>query len=669
VPRRGYRFIAPVERLNGNAAAIAEAKPEPSPRRTKQWRWLAGAGVTAVLLVAALGGWRAYHSPKKTLNFGPRDWVLISSFENRTGNPLLDGTLEHALGRELSNSQFVNVVPRERAGDALRLMRKPLDTKIDAALGREICLRDGGIRALLTGRVEKLGTTYVMSANLVNPENGVTVASLSEEDAADSQMAAAIRRLSNRVRETLGEKRTLVQQSNQRLEKVTTPSLRALQLYSRADELMRTDQSQAEAGELLKQAVAEDPNFASAHMLLGWTYANREKYAEAKTEFQRALDLADTTSDRERLFIQGSYYENVEKNSAMAKETYEALLRLYPDHYWAANEVKSYYLDRGQWDDFWRFVVRIVDLRPDDLRIINLAACGMYANKNLDGAKPYVERSRKLVAAGALDLVDVEVLPISYKWSQGDITEARSDFLKLRGTAKQHRVDPFLFWSFGELAEVEKLAQNESDWFAKNALLGMNFYLKGDLPEAKKHFREMLKDPKYGGYWPQVVGPSGLWSEVEKNIRKASPDSPLVQIIQGEDALERGQTQKAITLLEKGIAAIHTLPTGAFYTGSEALARAYEWRGNFEAALRVLRQASDAKGKTYNCFSGFMSGAWWQRDKLQLADLYRKMNRIREAEQVENELRKMLIYADPDHPIVLALKEREILSTSIPRQN
>jgi len=58
----------------------------------------------------------------------------------------------------------------------------------------------GGIRAMLTGRVEKLGTVSVLSAQFVDPARGAAVASLSEEDPAGSQMAAAVRRLSNRVR-------------------------------------------------------------------------------------------------------------------------------------------------------------------------------------------------------------------------------------------------------------------------------------------------------------------------------------------------------------------------------------------------------------------------------------------------------------------------------------
>jgi hypothetical protein len=105
----------------------------------------------------------------------PWDWVLVVGFENRTGEPLFDGRLQYALERELSNSRFVNVVPRERVEEVLRMMKRPADTSIDFALAREICLRDGDIRALLTGRAEKLGSTYVFSVRLIQSKDGTTV--------------------------------------------------------------------------------------------------------------------------------------------------------------------------------------------------------------------------------------------------------------------------------------------------------------------------------------------------------------------------------------------------------------------------------------------------------------------------------------------------------------
>jgi hypothetical protein len=53
-----------------------------------------------------------------------------------------------------------------------------------------------------------------------------------------------------------------------------------------------------------------------------------------------------------------------------------------------------------------------------------------------------------------------------------------------------------------------------------------------------------------------------------------------------------------------------------------------------------------------------MLGAWWLRTELQLADLYRAMGRVNDAEEVENELRRMLTYADANHPILSELRKR-----------
>ena len=230
------------------------------------------------------------------------------AIKNRTGEAVLDGTLEYALERELSNSRFVNVVPRERIDDALRLMKKPPETKVDAALGREICLRDGGIRAVLSGRVEKLDNTYMLSASLVEPSGGVTVAGFSEEAVGQKGLVPAVRRLSSRVREALGENLSLIQQSGQELEKVTTPSLRALQLFSQADALIPQGKDDV-AEQLLKQAVAEDPKFASGYTHLAWTIRNQGRSEEEyRPHAERAIELSEKVSERERYFILGSYY-------------------------------------------------------------------------------------------------------------------------------------------------------------------------------------------------------------------------------------------------------------------------------------------------------------------------------------------------------------------------
>ena len=255
-------------------------------------------GVTLFLLVGLVAWMGIGSSPNpEGLSFQERDWVLIADFENRTGESVLDGVLEYALEREIANSQFVNVVPSERVQDSLRLMKKPPETVVDASVGREICLRDGGIRALLAGRVEKLGSVYVLSVEVINPVQGVSVASATQEAAGEEQIWAAVRELSSWARQTLGETISQIQKSTEKLEKVTTPSLPALKLYSQAMAMSYQQSPRSSPGvvsegkfllpsswvtmePLLRQAVAEDPEFASAHMWLAWTLLSQDKHAE-----------------------------------------------------------------------------------------------------------------------------------------------------------------------------------------------------------------------------------------------------------------------------------------------------------------------------------------------------------------------------------------------------
>src|ERR1041385_1544338 len=109
----GYRFIAAVEvvrELPGTEPAASI--PAANARFNLLWAGL------AALVILAVSAALFYSRRAPAIAFQNRDWVLIASFENRTGEKLLDGAMEYALERELSNSRFVNVTPRERVQDA-----------------------------------------------------------------------------------------------------------------------------------------------------------------------------------------------------------------------------------------------------------------------------------------------------------------------------------------------------------------------------------------------------------------------------------------------------------------------------------------------------------------------------------------------------------------------
>jgi DNA-binding winged helix-turn-helix (wHTH) protein/predicted Zn-dependent protease len=680
VPRRGYRFVAAVKQVQ----PVEEGQSKWPPLFSNRRRVILTVTVAAAFLLLITAGWmfraRLSLPPKETFSFHERDWVLIASFENRTGEPLFDGTIESALERELSSSRFVNVNSSERTGDILRLMKKPPATKIDAALGREICLRDGGIRVLLTGNVGKLGTTYVMGVNLIDPYRNQTVASASEEAANQESLWPAIRRLSNWTRETLGETLPTIQQSSEALEKVTTPSLRALQLYTQGMALVNEGAwpfipSQGGAPEqVLRQALTEDPEFASAYIMLAFMLRNQNKpQQEWGPPSQRALDLSGRTSEREWYFIDGSYYL-LRQQYEKAVSPFEALVRQYPDHFWGRNNLAWTYFYLGRWQEYITQFAQAAELRPNDLRINRLAAWNLL-QRDMDEARRVAERAAKVITpemaiAHPYEVAWIQLFPVHDLWVRGDTESALNELDRWAQTvdSRQGRErDAFAknigscYLAFGKLRAAEELFQKlpEKDG-DRDSFRAEVAYITGDIANFRKLLR---KHNKPNPLKAALLAHVGLTDEAQKLLSKTKklPGSRseliqiLIRIAEGEIALSRGRTSEAISLLQDAVPAVRWNSSSAFFMESESLADALERQGDLQKAAQVLERASQQKAIAYE--NEGSTGHYWLRVQGRLAQLYRKLGRFEEAENAEAEHSKMLAYADHAHPMPLQMQQ------------
>ena len=615
-------------------------------------------------------------SPRtKPLSFQERDWVLIADFENHTGESVFDGVLEYALEREISNSQFVNVVPRERIEDTLKLMRKSLDTRIDKTLGREICLRDGGIKALLTGRVEKLDSTYLLSVQVINPGQGHAIASGSAEAAGQKQVLSALRSLSNWARETMGERLALIEESERKLEKVTTPSLQALQLFTKAEALISQGRSDL-AEELLNQAIDVDSEFASAHIYLAHAIRNESKPPEKYLPHaERAFQLAETTGDRERYFIQGSYY-SMKGEPESAIHAYETLLSLYPDHFWATNNLVAHYSRFGQEQRAVNYASRLAKLRPTDITSNGLAARALVL---LDGdlirARPYLNRALNLMTPEDIEGDGVVVnwlmfFPAFEALVQGDPQTALLEADRVSQTLKglgpsagwRARRLGILYLALGKLQAAQELFEG------MNLFLSGTAYVKGDDGAMKKYLRQMVTaDDSIGITERRGLGPlpaillvrAGLSSEAEKMLhlyagRFSGNRAKEIDIARGALALSRGNITEGMEMIER------TLPlvdrpgaAGTYFMGCEILANAWRRQGDLGKAAQLLEEASEKK--SFFFAQTLLNVPLWMELRLQLAQVYREMGRDEDAREIEEDLRKHLAYADADHPLLLQL--------------
>ena len=200
---------------------------------------------------------------------------------------------------------------------------------------------------IIAGRIDQLGGVYTIGARAIEPHSGRTIVSVSEQAPHKEALVPALQRFTDRLRELLGE---LPQRSGspQPVERVTTPSLRALRLYTESYRLgFRTKWEGAL--DLAQEAVAVDPEFASAQIWLAWalfrTGADKREYLPVA---QHAVDLSREVDDIERFWISASYH-SLAGDDEEAVGAHEALLQLKPDHYWALNNIQGLYRRQGRW--------------------------------------------------------------------------------------------------------------------------------------------------------------------------------------------------------------------------------------------------------------------------------------------------------------------------------
>ena len=104
------------------------------------------------------------------------------------------------------------------------------------------------------------------------------------------------------MRLTLGESLASIESFSTPILEATTSSLEALEAYSRATRLNRSGQYQS-AIPHVEHAIELDPEFASAHRLLGTLYSNTRELDAAARQKARAYELRERASRSERLHI------------------------------------------------------------------------------------------------------------------------------------------------------------------------------------------------------------------------------------------------------------------------------------------------------------------------------------------------------------------------------
>jgi len=329
--------MSPDPRRRPLSATAMRAALEARPRARVAARmspWVAGVVLATAIGVLAIVSSRLL--PRGGV-LSDRDTIVLADFANSTGDPVFDGTLKVALSVALEQSPFLKVYPDNAMRDTLRLMQQAPGAPITRALARDIARREQ-LKALVVGTIASLGTNYVIGLEAVEAETGDVMAREQVEIPRKEEVLTALGTATSSFREKLGESLASVRRFDAPLPRATTPSLEALHAYALALDEGRVV-PRVEAVPHLQRALELDPNFAMAHALLSAVYANTGRTTDAPQYAQRAFELRDRVSERERFFISWRYLVDAEQAWDKALDLAVAWTQTYPREAFAFNSL------------------------------------------------------------------------------------------------------------------------------------------------------------------------------------------------------------------------------------------------------------------------------------------------------------------------------------------
>ncbi len=351
LPRRGYRFLAPVNNNVPNGPAI--------PAR----RWKIAVPVAIVVLIAAaVAGEFIWQSRKARLT--EKDTVVLADFANTTGDPVFDDTLKQGLRVQLEQSPYLNIVSDQKVNEELQLMGRPKDERLTQDTTREVCQRAGS-KAFLIGTISRLGMHYVIGLKALNCQNGDGLASEQVEVDGREHVLRALGESATKIREKLGESLATIQKYDAPVE-ATTPSLEALKAYSLGMKTWHANGPDA-ALPFFQRAVQLDPQFAMGLARLGSIYAEVGPEALMAESTRHAYELREKVSERERLFIEAHYYDRVTGELDKAASVWEVMQQTYPREVEPYQNLANIYGAFGNHEKALEKALDVLRMQPDNV--------------------------------------------------------------------------------------------------------------------------------------------------------------------------------------------------------------------------------------------------------------------------------------------------------------
>jgi DNA-binding winged helix-turn-helix (wHTH) protein/tetratricopeptide (TPR) repeat protein len=357
LPRRGYRFVAPVSMEGPQTLEETREIPEKaigqeqvasnqpsslrSPTLPAHWGYWAGAALVLVLGVTAVSfrfhGKPPYISPNSDSSVAAeirlRRSVAVLGFRNLPGrqeDDWLSPVFSEMLDTELGTRGDLRMISGE---DIARVKRElpPVEGDTLSKQTLDHLRTNPGADVVVLGSYTPLpgdnGKRIRLDLRVQDTANGETIA---EEAVTGDQnnLFDLAAQAGSRLRQRLGlSANSSGDASTARL--ALPADQRSARLYVDGREKLWAFDFLG-ARDVLLKAVAADPQFPLAHSALSEAWWHLGYVNKSRAEAQRAQELSQDLAQEDRLLIEGQYWRAM-NNSSKAVQTYRQLFHLFPD--------------------------------------------------------------------------------------------------------------------------------------------------------------------------------------------------------------------------------------------------------------------------------------------------------------------------------------------------
>jgi len=415
-----------------------------------------------------------------------------------------------------------------------------------------------------------------------------------------------------------------------------------------------------------QRAVELDPMFAMAYARLGAVYNNMQQTELSETNRQKAFELRDRASEREKLYITSHYYADSGQldKGITALELYQ---QTYPRDAIPFINLANVYNGLGQFDKALPMAKHAVELAPDGLSAYENLAVAYVGLNRIDEALATLNTALQLKSG------DINLMIASLEWAQGKDSEIEKSLQTAASTPDgEVRVLNFragIAASRGQVRLARDFARKTQEALDRLHLQGRADVevqlagleaLIGNPKEAISRVNEATRTSRTlnvlwnAGVAMAAVGQDQKALSFVTELQRARPNDtiaqnvavPMIQAIVSmhPSGSAKPAPEKAIDLLNTSALYMRSSP-GVLY----ARGLAYKHAGRYEEAVQDFQKILDWKP---------LHGAdsMGPAAQLELGRVYQKQGDTAKARIAYQNFLAMWKDADPDVPLLLQAK-------------